>query len=183
VPSGVIVCRCSKVVCHGSVGPLGSPPTQTSYKIRAAALHSFTLKLFTSDIVVRRGRSLPIAERTATRRQSPPKFLEIVMIVNFGLRGDGQVGSGERFHSRLGALLQSAADVHSGGSEAGMMIENEHELHRKPCRHVEVSVVGLRQVLEAATLKLARKWLRWSNPPVRQRTLCCEHSTDAWSLP
>jgi hypothetical protein len=90
-----------------AVGPLGSRPTQTRCALRRSSAGSqcLTLKLFTSDTVVRRGRSVPIAEPTATRRQSPPEFLEIVMIVNSGLRGERQVGSGERLQSTLGALL------------------------------------------------------------------------------
>jgi hypothetical protein len=49
VPSGVIVRRCSKVVCHGSVGLLGNPPTQTGKQVtgrrvvQAAFLHAQTL--------------------------------------------------------------------------------------------------------------------------------------------
>jgi hypothetical protein len=43
--------------------------------------------------------------------------------------------------TKLGTLLQSAADVHSGGSETGM---TDHDLHQQPCPHVEVSAVDLR---------------------------------------
>jgi hypothetical protein len=129
---------------------------------------------FTSAIVAQHKQSSPNASTNQQPRDGSlhQGFLEIVMIVNSGLRGDGQVDSGERFHPNRAALLQSAADVHSGGSETRM-------LDRKRTRPAQatlptrgsLSLWAFAWLLEAASLKHARKWLRWTRPPVGQQNL------------
>lgn len=47
------------------------------------------------------------------------------------------MGSGERLHYSLGALLQSAAAFHQDGSETGVLFSKRIVSLRQPCRHVE----------------------------------------------
>ena len=75
---------------------------------------------FTSAIVLFCHRcSCTAPQSDSSTDFSTEKVFEIA-IVKFGLRGVGTVDAGERFRCFfLGALLQSAAAVHSDGSEAG----------------------------------------------------------------